>query len=240
MGIIDNAVTRALEIAEDDSHGYDQNQRWGPDYDCSSLVIDCFKRAGVPLGCTYTGNMRSDMLRHGFIDVTAQIDLGSGAGLERGDVLLNHVHHTALYIGNSRIVQASINERGGVTGGATGDQTGREIYERGYYNYPWDCVLRYAEEENADDPEITPAAAYWPPRLLQYTPGLRLMVGPDVRAVQALLLCRGYNLDVDGEYGPATAAAVGRFQTVSRLDTDSECGPRTWAALLALPGGDAA
>lgn len=29
MGIIDNAVTRALEIAADDSHGYDQTSRWG-------------------------------------------------------------------------------------------------------------------------------------------------------------------------------------------------------------------
>ena len=66
------------------------------------------------------------------------------------------------------------------------------------------------------------------------------MCGYSARAVQALLLCRGYNLDVDGEYGPATAAAVGRFQTASGLDTDSECGPRTWAALLTLPGGDAA
>ena len=100
--------------------------------------------------------------------------------------------------------------------------------------------MRYTGAENADDPESTPAAAYWPPRLLQYTPGLRLMVGPDVRAVQSLLLCRGYNLDVDGEYGPATAAAVGRFQTGFGLNTDSECGPRTWAALLTLPGGGAA
>nr|DAT11743.1 MAG TPA: N acetylmuramidase [Caudoviricetes sp.] len=240
MGVIDNAVTRALEIAADDSHGYDQANRWGPDYDCSSLVIDCFKRAGLPLSCTYTGNMRGDMLRCGFEDVTGSVDLTTGAGLERGDVLLNHVHHTALYIGGGQLVQASINEYGGTTGGRTGDQTGREIYTRGYYNYPWDCVLRYTGAENADDPESTPAAAYWPPRLLQYRPGLRLMVGPDVRAVQALLLFRGYNLEVDGEYGPATAAAVGRFQTVSGLDTDSECGPRTWAALLALPGGDAA
>ena len=39
MGVIDNAVTRALEIAADDSHGYDQANRWGADYDCSSLVI---------------------------------------------------------------------------------------------------------------------------------------------------------------------------------------------------------
>lgn len=80
MGVIDNAVTRALEIAADDSHGYDQTSRWGSDYDCSSLVIDCFKRAGLPLSCTYTGNMRWDMLRHGFGDVTGSVDLTIGAG----------------------------------------------------------------------------------------------------------------------------------------------------------------
>ena len=56
MNIIENAVARAKEIAADDSHGYDQANRWGPDYDCSSLVIDCFKRAGLSLSCTYTGN----------------------------------------------------------------------------------------------------------------------------------------------------------------------------------------
>lgn len=130
MGVIDNAVTRALEIAADDSHGYDQANRWGPDYDCSSLVISAFKKAGVPLSCTYTGNMRGDMLRCGFEDVTGSVDLSTGAGLERGDVLLNHVHHTALYIGGGQLVQASINEYGTTTGGRTGDQTGREIYTR--------------------------------------------------------------------------------------------------------------
>ncbi len=119
MGIIENAVARALEIAADDSHGYDQANRWGPDYDCSSLVISAFKKAGVPLSCTYTGNMRGDMLRHGFEDVTGSVDLATGAGLERGDVLLNHVHHTALYIGGGQLVQASINEYGGTTGGRT-------------------------------------------------------------------------------------------------------------------------
>ena len=36
---IDKAVTWAVGIANDNSHGYDQADRWGPDYDCSSLVI---------------------------------------------------------------------------------------------------------------------------------------------------------------------------------------------------------
>ena len=147
MDVIESAAAYAQNIAADDSHGYDQAGRWGPDYDCSSLVISAFKKAGVPLSCTYTGNMRGDMLRHGFEDVTGSVDLTTGAGLERGDVLLNHVHHTSLYIGGGQLVQASINELGGVTGGQTGDQTGREICTRGYYNYPWDCVLRYTEEE---------------------------------------------------------------------------------------------
>ena len=230
MGIIDNAVTRALEIAEDDSHGYDQSNRWGLDYDCSSLVIDCFKRAGVPLGCTYTGNMRSDMLRHGFIDVTAQIDLGSGAGLERGDVLLNHVHHTALYIGNSRIVQASINERGGVTGGATGDQTGREIYERGYYNYPWDCVLRYTGAE----PDTVPTTKK-PTRLV--TVELPMLedgqTGVVVAMLQAALKYLGYDPKwIDGEFGTRTRNMLMAYQVEHGLEADGICGAQTWSVLL--------
>ena len=32
----EKAVTWAIEIANDPAHGYDQDNRWGPDYDCSS------------------------------------------------------------------------------------------------------------------------------------------------------------------------------------------------------------
>lgn len=236
MSIIENAVAFALKIAADDSHGYDQAQRWGPDYDCSSLVITSFKQAGVPLTCTYTGNMRADMLQHGFADVTLLIKRASGEGLKRGDVLLNNIHHTALYIGNGRVVQASINENGAVTGGQTGDQTGREIATRGYYNYPWDCVLRYVGADSASA-EAQPART-WTPGLLQYKPGRALQVGPDVSAAQALLACRGYELDIDGEYGPASAAAVTSFQENAGLLADGECGPDTWAELLKIDGGD--
>lgn len=134
------AVKWAVEIANDDSHGYDQANRWGADYDCSSLVISAYQRAGIPLTCTYTGNMKSDMLAHGFYVVTDH-------SMQAGDILLNEANHAAMYIGNHKIVQASINEKGTVTGGQTGDQTGNEICIKPFYDYPWDCVLRLKAED---------------------------------------------------------------------------------------------
>lgn len=157
MTVPEKAVQWALEIAGDNAHGYDQGSRWGPDYDCSSLVISAYKQAGVPLQSTYTGNMKSDFLRHGFADVTNSVNLASGAGLRPGDVLLNEAHHTAMYVGNGQIVEATGNEAGGVTGGKTGDQTGREIAVNPYRNFGqgWDCVLRYEqpEEQPATQPD---------------------------------------------------------------------------------------
>ena len=54
---IENAVTMAEAIALDDTHGYDQVDRWGnPNYDCSGLVINCLENAGIPAkqkGATY-------------------------------------------------------------------------------------------------------------------------------------------------------------------------------------------
>ena len=152
MTVPEKAVEWAMKIANDNSHGYDQGNRWGPDYDCSSLVISAYKQAGVPLTCTYTGNMRSDMLMNGF--VPARVNLATGEGLKAGDVLLNQQSHTAMYIGNGQIVQASINEHGTVSGGTPGDQTGHEINIRSYYNFPWDMALTYTrkdEPSSADD-----------------------------------------------------------------------------------------
>lgn len=237
MSIIQDAVAWARRIAADDSHGYDQTNRWGPDYDCSSFVISAYKAAGVPLACTYTGDMRGDMLRCGFAVVSSSaVDIATGAGLEAGDVLLNYAHHTALYIGGGRIVQASINERGGVTGGASGDQTGREICERAYYNYPWDCVLRYVGSDSAAaDAEETGrgrAPSYW------YNLSLPLlkpgMTDNAVEAVQGLLMAYGYfdGLYHTGRMDTATVNAVKDFQTAHGLDADGEVGGMTWTALL--------
>ena len=143
MGVVQNAVNWAVAIANDASHGYDQTNRWGPDYDCSSFVISAFKQAGVPLTCTYTGDMLSNMLANSFSSISLT------AGIQYGDVLLNvSKGHTAIYIGNNQLVQASISENGTVHAGQVGDQTGAEIAVRSYYNYPWEYILRYNENEN--------------------------------------------------------------------------------------------
>ena len=144
--IIDKAVKWAIDIAKDDTHGYDQSNRWGLDYDCSSFVISAYTQAGLDLkgnGATYTGNMKEVCLKLGFEEVPIT-DWGNGSQFKKGDIILNEVHHVCLAIGNGQIVQASINENGGTTGGQSGDQTGKEIYIRDYYVYSsgWNCCLR--------------------------------------------------------------------------------------------------
>lgn len=146
----ENAVQWMISTASNPLHGYDQKYRWGErgDYDCSSAVITAWESAGVPVksaGATYTGNMYRTFKKCGFVDVTQSVNLKTGSGLKRGDILLNRRSHTAMYIGSGQLVQASINEKCTTTGGKPGDQTGREFLIRSYYNFPWDYILRYPE-----------------------------------------------------------------------------------------------
>ena len=85
---IEAATTWMENLAADNSHGYSQANRWGPDYDCSSAVITAWQQAGVPVkdkGATYTGNMRSAFLACGFKLVTQSVNLATGEGLKRGE-----------------------------------------------------------------------------------------------------------------------------------------------------------
>ena len=163
MSKVEKYTQQAINIANDNRHGYSQYNRWGkPDYDCSSLVVTVVQNSGIPVktnGATYTGNMYSVFLKCGFKDVTNSVNLRTGQGLKRGDVLLNTKHHTEIYIGNGKNVGARISEKGTIYGNA-GDQTGQEIRTHSYYNYPWNYVLRYPESythnvNNSIDNSIT-------------------------------------------------------------------------------------
>lgn len=154
MGKIDAAISWARKIAADNSHGYSQAARWSPDYDCSSFVISALEAAGFPMrayGATYTGTMGAALKACGFYKVHS-VDLNSGAGLVRGDILLNPVTHTELYIGDGRTVGAHGSETGGKYGRA-GDQTGNEISEQAYRNKNYTEVWRYGGNTLAYNPK---------------------------------------------------------------------------------------
>lgn len=122
------------------------------DRDCSSAAIECYAALGVDCGgATYTGNMRRCMTGTG--NFTWITDLSQR---QRGDILLNESHHAAVYLGNGRLGQFSISERGTIHG-TRGDQTGYESNVKGYYNYPWNGLLRYV------GPDSTPHDVVQPP-----------------------------------------------------------------------------
>ena len=63
--------------------------------------------------------------------------------------------------------------------------------------------------------------------------------GDRVTHVQIALVAAGYDVNVDGRYGPRTQAAVRDFQRRHNLEADGIAGPRTQEALGIGPGGPA-
>ena len=238
MGVIEKAVAWAIEIANDPSHGYSQASRWGPDYDCSSFVIEAFEQAGIALreaGASYTGNMRGPMIACGFVDVTTQIGLGSGYGIQAGDVLLNYAAHTCLAIGNGKVANCRTDEGHP----QSGDQ-GEEIRIQNYWNFPWNCVLRYKEKASGtvSGPDTGSSSQPAPRGVLRNG-----MQGEDVKQLQEKLNALGYDCgDPDGIYGTRTFRAVILFQEDHGLSVDGVAGRATSAAIneaLANPSGSA-
>lgn len=146
---VEAAVQWAINIANDDSHGYDQWTRdGGVDFDCSSLVSWAFRENGwdVPKPSPSTYNMRSVFTGLGFEWIPGN---PSSSELVRGDIVLFEGNiaagtgHVEIYVGDDMLVGAHINEFGGIGGGQPGDQTGNEISVGGYYRGSWNGVLRW-------------------------------------------------------------------------------------------------
>ena len=139
---INSAVAWAVAIANDNTHGYSQASRQGPNYDCSSLVSNAYAQAGTGVSkYDWTGSMLADYKAHGF---TAYAFSGFNlANLRPGDVLLNVSAHTEMVYTNvsGKITMvAAHSDRGHPE---TGDQTGTEINTSPYWYDSWDYVLRY-------------------------------------------------------------------------------------------------
>ncbi len=208
-------ATQYMEaIARDDSHGYSQYNRNGnPDFDCSSLTIRAWREAGLKLsGATYTENMDAPMLAEGFQDVTSKVNIATGSGLKRGDVL-RRKGHVGMYCGNLKQVEACMDEVGDIRGDRPGDQYGWEIAINPYSGN-WTKVLRYTAE---DDKSLKK--------------GLR---GTAVKKMQTMLIELGYSCGAsgaDGYFEKDTEKAVKKFQSDKELEQSGIYDDKTKKAL---------
>lgn len=157
-------VQEALRIANDEHYGYSQRPpsgRWGPDFDCSSLMYHIAHEAGydVSIGSDkvrFTGTMLKDFEKAGF-QILPFANVGI-SDLEIGDILLNLALHAEVYVGNGESVGATSSETGGYVG-EVGDQTGREIEKHPVttFDKEWDYILRppaEKEENEEGDKEV--------------------------------------------------------------------------------------
>ena len=245
MTIPERAAQIAVQIANDDKHGYSQANRYGTldggDFDCSSLVIYCYDRAFMEFGiapipktagASYTGNMLAGFTRCGFKSFRDD----HGSGLQVGDVLLNEARHTAIVCSVNPV--KVVNARGDIDGVA-GDSTGTEIRIQPYWSYPWDWVLRYepktAEKDVESGTESNTVGQQMADKIIanRRWPTLKLYSkGEWVTVLQAMLNAENKaGLDVDGEFGVFTYSAVNKFQTAHGLERDGIVGEKTWGEL---------
>ena len=176
----DAFVEEVKRIANDDISGYSQKPpsgRWGPDFDCSSLIYAAADKAGYDVGTggdrvRFTGTMLKDFEKAGF-QILPFANVGI-SDLKIGDILLNLALHAEVYVGDGKTVGANSSETGGFVG-EEGDQTGHEIDEHPVLTFDrgWDWVLRppeesdnaeYSEEGDEDMPMnyMQPTNTGWP------------------------------------------------------------------------------
>ena len=67
---------------------------------------------------------------------------------------------------------------------------------------------------------------YWPPRVLAFG-----MYGPDVAALQGLLIAHGYPAGITGSFDKATDGQFRAWQSAHGLKSDGIAGGKSWAAL---------
>jgi len=193
-------IQKAVEIMRhlvthdgDAGHGYDQIYRWGDgttevitlsdgtkvtvpngDFDCSSAIITAYKLAGINTNnASYTGNMSNLLCATGAF-VRKPVSFIASPG----DAYLHDQYHVAMCLSQvpDRLMEFSINEKGGIAGGKKGDQTGRESAINNYYNYPWTCILRYVGAEQTPTPVPIPSQPPQPTPPTNYGSGVEYEV----------------------------------------------------------------
>lgn len=258
--ITHDAVEFAVNIANDNNHGYSQRIRSlyeiddPKSFDCSSLACTAYYYAFLKNGlttqarylkehCSYTGNMLN-MCNCGF-EVVAR-NQTAHSQMQKGDLELNTTYHVAIAIDKDNIVHARSSE--GTTD--TKDNSGNEIRTQPWYLYShgWTHRLRFtgngidftALTTDTDKPAVKPTT----PTGGKYMFEPKIVKAGDkntsVLLLQEILKSRGFkgknkkDLDLDWEAGDNTIYALKQYQKSRGLDVDGVCGSATWKDLIAI------
>ena len=207
--------------------------------DCQGLIEYVHRQCGMQMSYKGTNDMWRHMLsekgtiaegvkRHGSIPIGALIFICDFGTPPKGYNDVPDCEHVYIKTANGELVHASASN-GKVT---TRDFADKAIPNGGPTHYGLVAGVVYdgveAPEESSGSAAVT--AAVWNPYNSRYTyrPG---KPGAGVRDIQEGLNRLGYGLNVDGDFGPLTEAAVRKFQAVKGLEVDGVVGPATWAAL---------
>lgn len=132
-GSVESAVQWAISM--EGKASYSQSNRNlkvlnGSSYDCSSFVITAFYAAGIDVNATYTGDMKAGFTALGWTWIPGSYF--DSSELIRGDILLNEIHHTQMYIGNNQDVNCSSSKNSVII----------TVHNPDYWGTGWNGVLR--------------------------------------------------------------------------------------------------
>lgn len=260
QAVINDAVEFAVNIANDNNHGYSQRIRSlyeiddPKSFDCSSLACTAYYYAFLKNGlttqarylkehCSYTGNMLN-MCNCGF-EIVAR-NQTAHSQMQKGDLELNVTHHVAMAIDRDNIVHARSSE--GTTD--TKDNSGNEIRTQPWYLYShgWTHRLRFtgngidftALTTDTNKPAVKPTTPTGGKYMFEPKTVKAGDKNTSVLLLQEILKSRGFkgknkkDLDLDREAGDNTIYALKQYQKSRGLDVDGVCGSATWKDLIAI------
>lgn len=142
--------------------------------------------------------------------------------------------HVGVYIGDGWVIEERGHQYGTVK---------TKLSERPWTKWLKHPYIEYSkkEEKPVSDPVVKPEPVVTPVKISTCSVTLPVLrrgitdesIRRSVKRLQVILNLLGYDLEVDGGFGPLTEAAVIKFQKSVGLKDDGIVGSATWTALIA-------
>lgn len=161
------------------------------------------------------------------VDYSYSPQIGDIILLETNSTYSDGPDHTAIVTGyNGSTVYT-------IEGNISGNQVGERSYSVSSSKIWGYCNPAYSGSVTPPVDNTNPDNYTVPARDIYYSSS-NVMTGSDVSWIQAVLYQLGYNISIDGSFGPASKSVVQQFQSDYGLDVDGSVGPATRQKLIDL------